>query len=168
MLQHINVIIIFNCADYHHTEIKSFGGVRMGEEINSAKLFLRNRDFREKFEYFLLGLILSVLALSIQTFKPSEAGKFTYLVVIVWTLLLASLIAGIIRIEKIMKAYNHQYNQQLERESNRTEKELGEAINRQEYEKVNLSAMKYYKAEKYLLLFSLFIYALYKVMNIYL
>jgi hypothetical protein len=65
------------------------------------ELVKSQRESQKKYDYYFLGVILTLLSLSIQSYKPSDFQHFCYIIVFVWILLLISFLAGMYRQERI-------------------------------------------------------------------
>lgn len=59
------------------------------------------RELQRKFDYFLLAVIAASLSLSTQALKPTDNIYFNTFLVLHWTLLIISFLAGMYRQEKI-------------------------------------------------------------------
>lgn len=81
------------------------------ERIDAA--VIRWQKASARFDYYLTGLTVAVLALSVETYSPS--GGPWWLVVSAWVLLALSILAGLSRVEK--------WKQHLKVEANRLEAE---------------------------------------------
>lgn len=77
----------------------------MAEEYSYKEAFLHHRNAQNKFDYFFLGVVLAALSISIQSFNPTEAYHFTYLLFASWLLMLFSFLAGFFRQERLNMAY---------------------------------------------------------------
>ena len=65
------------------------------------ELVKNQRESQKKYDYYFLAVILTLLSLSIQSYKPSDFVNFTYIIAFVWGLLLVSFLAGMYRQERI-------------------------------------------------------------------
>lgn len=65
------------------------------------ELVKNQRESQKKYDYYFLAVILTLLSLSIQSYKPSDFENFTCIIVLVWVLLLISFLAGMYRQERI-------------------------------------------------------------------
>lgn len=65
------------------------------------ELVKSQRESQKKYDYYFLGVILALLSLSIQSYKPSDFQHFSFIIVFVWILLLISFLAGMYRQERI-------------------------------------------------------------------
>ncbi len=63
----------------------------------------KHREEQRKFDYFLLGVTLGILALSIQTYKPDYFLSWPFLIVLFWVLFLTSFLMGMYRQEQFNK-----------------------------------------------------------------
>jgi hypothetical protein len=72
----------------------------MTEEYGYIQAFKSYRQAQTKFDYYLLGVILTTFSLSLQINTNEEMSSF-YLLISTWTLLLISLSSGLFRIERI-------------------------------------------------------------------
>jgi len=61
------------------------------------------RESQKKFDYFFLGVIIGLLAISIQTYKPESYANFSYLIIVSWGLLLISFLSGMYKQEQFNK-----------------------------------------------------------------
>jgi hypothetical protein len=66
---------------------------------------LKGLEIKEKFEFYLLALVFTVLALAVQTSKFQACWYTDVLEIFGWLLLLTSGISGLLRLEKIPIAY---------------------------------------------------------------
>lgn len=73
----------------------------MSEESGYIDAVRNARESQRKYDYFLMGITLALLSLSLQAFKSSADTSFSYLIIIHWILLLVSFLAGMVRQEKI-------------------------------------------------------------------
>ena len=65
------------------------------------ELVKNQRESQKKYDYYFLAVILTLLSLSIQSYKPSDFVNFTCIIALVWVLLLISFLAGMYRQERI-------------------------------------------------------------------
>jgi hypothetical protein len=141
----------------------------MEEKLNFESLFAYGREYQTKFDYYFLGIIVSLLALSIQTFNPDENTNLVFLIIISWVLLIISMLAGFFRFERIQvsnhletqKAYKVQY-EGLNPYSEPI-KSFHDLIN-----KNGKKALLFYKTEKRCFFAAVLFYFLFKVLSIYL
>lgn len=66
------------------------------------QLLERYHKASERFDYYITGLAVAVLAYSIQSFDSGKAVHYMWLVPVAWTSLLLAVIAGLVRIEWIV------------------------------------------------------------------
>lgn len=65
------------------------------------ELVKNQRESQKKYDYYFLAVILTLLSLSIQSYKPSDFTEYNWLIAIVWSLLLISFLFGMYRQERI-------------------------------------------------------------------
>ncbi len=65
------------------------------------ELVKNQRESQKKYDYYFLAVILTLLTLSIQNYKPGDFVNYNYLIVVVWLLLLISFLIGMFRQERI-------------------------------------------------------------------
>jgi len=140
----------------------------MNEKLDFESLYKYGREFQTKFDYYFLGIIISFLVLSIQTFDPGENTKLIFLIIISWVMLIISMFSGFFRFERIQvcnyleiqKAFKVQYEGlNLFSEPIKSFHDL--------IHKNAEKALIYYKAEKRCFFGAIFFYFLYKVLSIY-
>ncbi len=51
------------------------------------ELVKTQRESQKKYDYYFLAVIVTLLSLSIQSYKPSDFVNFTYIISLVWALL---------------------------------------------------------------------------------
>lgn len=153
------------------------------------ELVKNQRESQKKFDYYFLAVIVTLLSLSIQSYKPSDFESCNYIIVFVWILLLISFLTGMYRQERInISLYNEAERTWMSNElegieraiNNTTEivKSTGEI--RQERDKFkrlidiankNISksdkqAISAYNIQKWAFVFSLILYSILKIINI--
>lgn len=150
------------------------------------------RESQKKYDYYFLAVILTLLSLSIGSYKPSDFENWNYIIVLVWILLLISFLAGMYRQERInISLYNeaeqtwlHDELAGIEHAINNATEVIGEQWTpqkiRQERDKFkklideineNMSesekrAFTAYKIQKWGFVLSLILYSILKVINI--
>ncbi|MFA4910651.1 MAG: hypothetical protein WC649_06400 [Desulfobacteria bacterium] len=65
------------------------------------ELVKAQRESQKKYDYYFLAVIVTLLSLSIQSYKPSDFPNFPFIISMVWILLLVSFLAGMYRQERI-------------------------------------------------------------------
>lgn len=65
------------------------------------ELVKSQRESQKKYDYYFIGVILTLLSLSIQSYKSGDFQHFCYIIIFVWILLLISFLAGMYRQERI-------------------------------------------------------------------
>jgi hypothetical protein len=70
-----------------------------------ADSHLKGLEIKEKFEFYLLALVFTVLALAVQTSKFQERWYIDVFEIIGWVFLLISGITGLLRLERVPIAY---------------------------------------------------------------
>lgn len=65
------------------------------------ELVKNQRESQKKFDYYFLAVILTLLSLSIQSYKPGDFVSLNYVIAFVWVLLLISFLTGMYRQERI-------------------------------------------------------------------
>ena len=65
------------------------------------ELVKNQRESQKKYDYYFLAVTLTLLSLSIQSYKPNDFVNFTYIIAFVWVLLLVSFLSGMYRQEQI-------------------------------------------------------------------
>lgn len=140
----------------------------MENQISFGKLFFEIREFEKKIEFYLLGVIITLLSLSIQTFKLEDNIKFEFLMVIVWVLLLLSLFFGFQRIEKLRQLYHFEADRlyKLEHEAHSVDSKVVQELIKAASRK-NKEAIKYYKLMTRLFMTGIVVFILFKVINMY-
>ncbi len=61
------------------------------------ELVKAQRDAQKKYDYYFLAVIVTLLSLSIQSYKPNDLLTLLFVISIVWILLLASFLSGMYR-----------------------------------------------------------------------
>ena len=167
----------------------------MNEISKHNELIDQYRASLSRFDFFFLSVILGALALSIQTFDLNSDPRSIYLIIITWTMLLTSFVAGLFRQERL-NMYRLVEIKSLEIPSEKQTldmakdgkltlvknhnqpwsiEEIHDAFtNLLEIEKLTDSykrlhskqAQKAYLIKKWSFLYAMFTYALYKITNI--
>lgn len=73
----------------------------MSQEYSYFDAVKEHREAQGKFDYFFLGVVVTLLSLSIQTFKQEDEGCL-FLMIVTWSLLLSSFLSGLYRQVKIV------------------------------------------------------------------
>jgi hypothetical protein len=125
---------------------------------------------------YFLGVILALLSLSIQTYKPADYTSFHFLMIIVWILLLVSFLAGLYRMERIV-VFLQEETKYIGIKQFLNENVLkGEKLNKvkDEAKKANGGKRESYKCQlvtyevqKWTFVSALIVYLFFKVANIY-
>lgn len=138
----------------------------MEKEYSYIDSLKAHRDASNKFDYFILAVILALLSLSIQTFNPDTEIVCVYLIYVFWFLLLISLLSGFYRQERNIlfladetdKIYAIQY--QNKTEDSKHVKGANESLKKNERK-----ALISYHIQRWTFVLALIIYIIFKIVN---
>lgn len=148
------------------------------EKWGYVEAFKAQRESHQKFNYYFLGVIVALLSLSIQTFKPESYTSFKFLIIFFWALLTVSFLSGMYRMEKIIvflgaeteslgiKAMLDRFEEGKKGEVPLKLTEKGERMKKKSEESLK-SQLVAYKIQKWAFVLALVVFFFFGVVNIY-
>ena len=131
----------------------------MAQSPDYSIVFQRYHETELKFDYFIVGSTLAILAFSIQYTQHSNLLCLKWLIVFSWTSFLLSFLAGLWRLESIVvgRARDVDLAEHAGVEPPEEWKKCGRELNRH--------ILWIYRLQKILLIFGLTTYALFHIVN---
>lgn len=139
----------------------------MEKKYNYSDALKAHREASTKYDYFLLALILGLLSLSIQTFRPTNQMVCICLMYFVWLLLFICLLLGLYRQENFNKALDIEADK-IYLVEYKIETEDSPKINaaKNVMDRISNKNILYYSIQKKLLILAISVYIIFNIMNI--
>jgi len=132
-------------------------------ELSYIKWLKSYKEGHKKFNYYLLGVSLAALSLSVQAFESQPQNSSDFLMIIVWILLLLSVLCGFYRLEKIVLAELIEVDILEEIEVNKRNASSKPVDSKYKVlDKIDKKMITTYQIQKWSLLLALVVFVVYK------
>jgi hypothetical protein len=139
----------------------------MEEKFSYLGALKNFREAQKKFDYFFLGITLAFLSLSVQSFQINNDNHFNYLIIVAWIFLLVSFLCGFYRLEKMILIFSAETDIRESIEIKKKSSDSDYFKKGYKYlDKTNKKSEIAYKIQKWCFIASLFVFVLFKSINI--